>query len=98
MKCSICGSKKHERKDCCCIGKWNSNYPHNENDCVCLCHPGSRQWEKEKEEKIHKNCLDKRQVREVVTAYLCKWNCKRSDKIKKMRDGILKELDLEVLP
>lgn len=40
---------------------------------------------------IHETQLDKQKVKEVVTAYLCKYVC-RDDRIKKLRDGILNEL------
>lgn len=36
----------------------------------------------------------KQRVREVVTAYLDKRTCEKEEKIRKYRDGILKELGL----
>ncbi len=46
-------------------------------------------------EDIQKHCLDKAKVKEVITAYLCKYICKKDKKIRNYRDGILKELGLE---
>lgn len=40
--------------------------------------------------------LDKERVREVVTAYLCNYICRKDDKIRKLRDGILHELGIEL--
>ncbi len=36
----------------------------------------------------------KAKVKEVITAYLCRYTCRQDDKIRKLRDGILKELGL----
>lgn len=47
---------------------------------------------KAKPEK-HRSSLDKEKVKEVINAYLCKYVC-RNDRIRKLRDGILKELGL----
>jgi len=48
-------------------------------------------WRKQ----VARHCIDKSIVKEVVTAYLDNWNCKRSKKIRLLRAGILNELGLE---
>ncbi len=35
---------------------------------------------------------DKERVKEIVKAYLCNYVCRKNPKIKKLRDGILKEV------
>lgn len=44
---------------------------------------------------IQKHCLDKQKVKEVITAYLCNYLCKKDEKIKNLRKGILGELGLK---
>ena len=40
--------------------------------------------------------LDKEKVKEVITAYLCNYVCRKDEKICKLRDGILHELGLDL--
>jgi len=43
---------------------------------------------------VQEHCRDKQRVKEVVTAYLDNHICKKDERIRKYRDGILKELNL----
>jgi len=43
---------------------------------------------------IKENCVDKQRAKEVITAYLCNYMCKKNNKIRTARDGILSELGL----
>ena len=45
--------------------------------------------------EVKQHCLDKAKVKEVITAYLCKYTCKKSRKIRLLREGILEELELK---
>ncbi len=38
------------------------------------------------------NQKDYKAIAEIITAYLCKYSCKKDEKIKKLRNGILEEL------
>ncbi len=38
------------------------------------------------------NQKDYKAIGEIITAYLCKYTCRKNDKIRKLRDGILTEL------
>jgi hypothetical protein len=49
MVCSICGSEEHTAENCCCRGKWNTSYPHDEKDCHCMCHSSTRKWKEDTE-------------------------------------------------
>jgi cob(I)alamin adenosyltransferase len=46
--------------------------------------------------QMNEEKLDKKKVKEVITAYLCNYVCRKDDKIRKLRDGILHELGLDL--
>jgi cob(I)alamin adenosyltransferase len=46
--------------------------------------------------QMNEEKLDKEKVKEVITAYLCNYVCRKDEKICKLRDGILHELGLDL--
>ena len=51
---------------------------------------------KDLEKQMNEEKLDKAKVKEVITAYLCNYVCRKDEKICKLRDGILHELGLDL--